>query len=368
MDTSDPYIVFDEAGHCNHCSTWLSRRERGGLSAEQKKRSLNENLERIKEEGKDNEYDCIIGISGGTDSTYLAYLVKKEFDLRPLAVHLDNGWNSKLAVKNISNIVRRLDIDLHTHVIDWEEFKSLQLAYLRASVIDIEVLTDHAIKAIIYRVAHENRVRTILPGFNPDTEDIIPKAWTFAKNDLDNLLDINKKFGTREIRTFPLLGAKKMKEYGRGISQFFVYRYYPFDLTRAKEVISSELRWKDYGGKHYESIFTRFYQGYILPKKFGVDKRRAHYSSQICMNKLDRSEAVKLLEQPAYDPDLMNRDYDYVIKKFDLLESEFEEIMNAPPRSHFDYKTTFRSKIQKKVLVPTNPLLVQIKDWITGLK
>lgn len=367
MDTSDPHIVFGRDGRCNHCTDWIKSRLDHQMSVAEQKTALATNIARIKEEGQGKEYDCIIGISGGTDSTYLAYLVVNQFGLRPLAVHLDNGWNSKLAVKNIKNIVRRLDIDLYTHVIDWEEFKQLQLAYLKASVIDIEVLTDHAIKAVIYEAAAQNGVGTILPGFNPDTEDILPKAWTFAKNDLVNLIDINDKYGSAEIRTFPILGSRRMRAYSKDIRQFFVYRYHPFDLTAARETISRELKWQDYGGKHYESVFTRFYQGYILPRKFGIDKRRAHFSSQILMNKLGRSEALRKLEEPTYDPEMMARDFDYVIKKFDLTKEAFEQIMTTPPRSHFDYKTSWRSKLQKKVLLPTNPGLVKMKNLITTI-
>lgn len=363
MDTSDLQITFDRRGHCNHCTDYISMLMNQRQSLEELRKELYHKVEVIRQAGKNKEYDCLIGISGGVDSTYLAYMVVKEFGLRPLAIHLDNGWNSKLAVKNINNIVRKLDIDLHTHVIDWEEFKQLQLAYLRASVIDIEVPTDHAIRAAMYHTAHKHDIKYILQGYNRNTEAIIPKAWTFYKLDVKNLLDIHNKFGKGSLHTYPLMGTKTMKAYEKkeGIRTFAPLNYMPFDAGVAKQLIIDELNWVDYGGKHHESVFTRFYQGYILPRKFGIDKRRAHYSTAICNGTMTRDEATELLKHPTYDPETQKQDYEYVIKKFDLSEASFEEIMNNPPKSHFDYKTELYSKIRKKYLDPRNPLYRFVK-------
>lgn len=357
MDESDRQIVFDKDGFCNHCTDYLSMLKNQGASWDELRVQLNQVINDIKKAGEGKEYDCLIGISGGVDSTYLAHLVVKEFGLRPLALHLDNGWNSKLAVKNINNIIRKLDIDLHTHVIDWEEFKELQLAYLKASVIDIEVPTDQAIRAAMCNTAHEHGINYILRGYNRNTETIIPKSWTFYKVDTKNLLDIHKQFGKGSLNTYPLLGARKMKSFEKkGLKTFAPLNFMPYNDEEARRLIVDELGWVDYGGKHHESIFTRFYQGYILPVKFGVDKRKAHLSTAICNGTINREEALAMLLQPTYDPDLQKQDYEYVLKKLDLTHSQFEAIMSAKPRSHFEYKSELKSKIRKQLLDPRNPI------------
>ena len=274
-----------------------------------------------------------------------------------MAVHLDNGWNSKLAVKNINNTIISLDIDLHTHVIDWNEFKELQLAYLRSSVIDIEVPTDHAIRAALYKTAEENGIEYLLRGYNRNTESIIPKAWTFLKIDRKNLLDINKKHGKGTLNTYPIIDSKRISALEKnGLKTFAPLNYIDFNQEEVEEIIKAELKWKSYGGKHHESVFTRFYQGYILPKKFGIDKRRAHLSTEICNEILSRDEALSLLKESPYDEEQLKLDYDYVVKKFDLTSEEFDQIMAMPIRSHFDYETEMKSKIRKKVLDPRNPV------------
>ena len=354
MDTSDPHIVFDKHGHCNHCKNSIRAIKHYEKNSSQKVDQLNGIVQEIKQSGIGKEYDCLIGLSGGVDSTYMAYVVKRVLGLRPLAVHLDNGWNSKLAVRNIKNIVKHLDIDLYTHVIDWEEFKEMQRAYLRASVIDIEALTDHAIIATMFKTAIENDIKFIIKGLNPSTENILPKSWAFNKGDLSNIQDIVKKHGNVEIKTFPTLSEKEKRIHAGKLRSVILYEYIDFDLTEAMKTITEELKWVPYGGKHYESIWTRFYQGYILPRKFGVDKRRAHYSSLICLNKLDRNEALDKLNHPTYDNQLMKDDLAYVAKKFDMTEDEFQEILENPPKSHFDFKTDFKSFVLKRVMVPTN--------------
>ena len=357
MDTSDPQITFSSEGYCNHCEDYLSMRGNQQSAKKGLKSELKAIVEEIKQKGKGKEYDCLIGLSGGVDSSYLAYLAVKEYGLRPLAVHLDNGWNSKLAVKNINNTIISLDIDLHTHVIDWNEFKELQLAYLRSSVIDIEVPTDHAIRAALYKTAEENGIEYLLRGYNRNTESIIPKAWTFLKIDRKNLLDINKKHGKGTLNTYPIIDSKRISALEKnGLKTFAPLNYIDFNQEKVEEIIKAELKWKSYGGKHHESVFTRFYQGYILPKKFGIDKRRAHLSTEICNEILSRDEALSLLKESPYDEEQLKLDYDYVVKKFDLTSEEFDQIMAMPIRSHFDYETEMKSKIRKKVLDPRNPV------------
>ncbi|HIA12491.1 MAG TPA: N-acetyl sugar amidotransferase [Flavobacteriales bacterium] len=363
MDTSDSQIKFNKDGICNHCTEYFSL-----VTANQEQHDSNTEkfagiLDTIKKVGKDHEYDCIIGISGGVDSTYLAYLVKQEFGLRPYAVHLDNGWNSKLAVKNIRNILKRLEIDLYTHVIDWEEFKSLQKAYFAASVIDIEAITDHSINAVLYQVAAENNVKYILKGFNNATEKIMPKSWTFNKRDAINIQDINDKYGTIKLSSFPLMSNEKLNDYEKSmkIQTISPFNYIKFDKDAAKKLIIDELGWVDYGGKHYESIFTRFYQGYILPRKFSVDKRKAHYSNLICAGVMARKDALEEIKQAPYDEEMIKEDYEYVTKKLEYSKEEFESILKAPVKSHFNYKTDLNSKIFKKYISPTNPIVSMIK-------
>ncbi len=362
MDTSDPQISFNSRGECNHCTDYLSILNNQNNQKSSSRTELDQLLSEIKKDSE-SKYNCLIGVSGGVDSSYLAYLAKEEFGLRPLALHLDNGWNSKLAVKNISKIIRKLGIDLHTHVINWNEFRELQLAYLRASVLDIEVPTDHAIRAAMYTTAKGNGIKYILRGYNRHTEGIIPKAWTFYKLDLNNLLDIHSQYGKGTLETYPMMGTREMKRIERdcGIKTVAPLNYMEFDEENVKSIITEKLGWTAYGGKHHESVFTRFYQGYILPKKFGVDKRRAHFSNAICQNLMTRNEAIEKLNEPTYDLETQKLDREYVIKKFEITEDEFDEIMNQPPRSHFEFKTELKSKIRKKYLDPRNPLIRFVK-------
>lgn len=349
MDTSDPHIVFNKKGECNHCIDWFKKIATIDPNNETK---IDLILSEIKEANKHSEYDCVVGISGGVDSTYLVYVLVKKYKLNPLVLHLDNGWNSKLAVKNIKNIMKFLEVDLHTHVIDWEEFKELQRAYFKASVMDIEALTDHAIGALLFKSAHEHQLKHILGGFNVKTELIIPKSWTFNKSDRINILDIVAKNSKVKIKTFPTLPEKEINELKKEIKSVNLFDYIPYDDKIAKQTIIDELNWVDYGGKHFESVFTRFYQGYILPKKFGIDKRRAHLSSLICLNNITREEALAKLETEPYAKNLQEEDYNYVIKKLDFTKEEFETYMHAKEVSHFAYKTNLQSILRKKINLP----------------
>ncbi|MBC5991617.1 N-acetyl sugar amidotransferase [Pontibacter cellulosilyticus] len=334
MDTSDGSIFFDENGFCNHCNDYIGKAEKALEYSD-----LELTIQEIKSKKK-GKYDCIVGLSGGVDSSYVALQAKK-LGLSPLVVHFDNGWNSELAVKNIQNIVTTLDFDLYTLVVDWEEFKSLQLAYLRASVVDIEVPTDHAITGTIYRLASKYGIKYILSGSNIATESIMPDSWIYSKNDAINLKAINDSFGSIKLRTYPVFNfldytlATGLK----GIKSVNILNYIPYNKDEAKKILTDELGWRDYGGKHYESIFTKFYQAYILPSKFNIDKRRAHLSSLICSGQITRQEALKELERPLYSEQELAADKEYVLKKLGLSEEEFENIMNLPVRSHNEFAT-----------------------------
>jgi N-acetyl sugar amidotransferase len=345
MDTTDPYITFDENGICNHYYEYHNAATRYLLLEPQRTKKLNEIIETIKQAGKGKKYDCLIGLSGGVDSTYVALLCKK-YDLRPLAIHLDNSWDSELAVKNIENIISICNFDLYTLVVNWEEFKDIQLSYLKASVVDIEVVSDHAIFSAMYKLADKYNIKHILSGNNYVTEFIMPKAWLYDKMDFLNLKDIHSQFGTVKLNTYPCQpffraiyqnSFKKLK---------FVYplNYVDYNKSKIKEIIKNELNWRDYGGKHYESLFTKFYQAYILPVKFNIDKRKAHLSTLICSGQITRDEALEEMKKPLYNETDLKNDREYVLKKFGLSEEAFQKIMDTPPRLHSDFKSDIELK------------------------
>lgn len=356
MDTiSDPDIVFDEQGISNYYYDYKKAFAERVVTGQEGRARFEQIAEQIKKDGKGKPYDCIMGLSGGVDSTYVAMLAK-EFGLRPLAMHFDNGWNSELAVKNIENIVSRLGFDLHTNVINWEEFKDLQLSYLRASVVDIEAITDHAIFATLYRYAGEHGIKYLLSGTNVQTENTLPPSWIHAKTDHVNIKSIHKAYGKVPLKTFPFMDAKVKRYYQqvKGVQSVSVLDYVEYNKSEVKRRIQEELGWRDYGGKHYESIWTRFYQGYILPKKFNIDKRKAHLSDLIFGGQISKEEALSELAKPIYDEVVFKEDYDFVLKKLGLTEDEFQSIMKQPPRSHYDFD--YEMPIDKRY-----PLLKPVK-------
>lgn len=335
----DPSIEFDADGVCNHCRGYDEAAAKFTLEGAAAERELERIVGDIKGAGGRKAYDSVIGLSGGVDSTYLAYIAVR-LGLRPLAIHFDNGWNSELANQNIENTVRRLNLDLKTYVVNWEEFRDIQIAYLRASVVDIEAITDHGIFGALYRLAAKNKVRYILSGTNVATEAVLPAHWYFNKGDAENIKSIHRAFGARPLRTYPLfhVWAKKYHINVLGIQQVSILNAVPYVKADAKRTIARELGWRDYGMKHGESIFTRFYQGYILPTKFGIDKRKAHLSNLICSKQLTRDEALRQMSEPAYDPALAVEDRAFVLKKLGLSSSEFDALMRQPPRRHTDFR------------------------------
>jgi len=353
MDTTDPDIRFDEKGVCNHCKQFDESVRKHTFTGDDGRKRLENIVSKIKKEGVDKEYNCIIGVSGGVDSTYVAYKVK-ELGLRPLAVHLDNGWDSELAVCNITNALKKLNIDLHTHVIDWEEFKDLQLSFLKASTTDCEIPSDHAIFALMVNMATKLGVKYILPGFNIRTESHLPNAWSQGHLDWKYIKSVHKQFGKGKLKTFPRLNLVAYHKYRYLASQGFlvnILNYIDYVKSDAKKVLMRDLGWKDYGGKHYESIYTRFYQGYILPKKFGYDKRKVHFSSLICSGQMTRGEALKELKKDPYPLRLQEEDNAYLLKKFGLSDKEFDGIMNLPKRTYWDYPSY--GKLYKGVVYKT---------------
>jgi N-acetyl sugar amidotransferase len=335
---TDPGIYFDTDGISNYYHDYFRHLPAIVKDPALAEAGLEKILERVKREGKGKDYDCIIGVSGGVDSTYVALKVK-EWGLRPLAVHFDNGWNSELAVKNIENIVTRLGFDLYTHVFDWQQFRDLQLSHIKAHVVDIEGITDVAIHSVLVSLATRNKVKHILSGYNYVTESILPSAWVFK--DYYNIMDIHRKYGTVPVTLFPYFSSFKERVRAKflRLQYHHILNYIQYDKQEAKEEIKKQLGWVDYGGKHYESVFTRFYQGYILPNKFGIDKRKAHLSNLICSGQLSKAEALKELEEPVYNPSQLLIDKEFVLKKLGYSEEEFAVYLQAPPVSHQQFDT-----------------------------
>jgi N-acetyl sugar amidotransferase len=342
MDTSDPLIKFDEKGRCNHCTEASTRIKEQLLPADERKIMLEQLVDTIKKEGKGKDYDCIIGVSGGVDSSTVACYVK-ELGLRPLAVHFDNGWNSELAVDNIKKVLQALDIDLYTHVVDWEEFRDLQLSFLRASVANCEVPTDHGINALLFHMARKEKTRFVLGGGNVVTESIMPISWGYYNQDLRNLRAIHRRFGAAPLRTMPKISITQYICYVlvKRMKQIPFLNYVDYNKENAKRMLVQKYGWRDYGGKHYESVWTRFFQAYYLPEKFGFDKRKAHLSSMICSGQIDREQALEEIQKPLYDNDLLRQDKEFVMKKFGLSTEEFENIMKAAPRQATEFASNY---------------------------
>ncbi|MCJ7463931.1 MAG: N-acetyl sugar amidotransferase [Thermoplasmata archaeon] len=336
MDTSDPDIRFDGDGVCNHCHTYDETVKREVFVGEQGRRLLEDLVVKVKKDGAGKQYDCMIGVSGGVDSTFVAYKVK-QLGLRPLAVHLDNGWDSELAVNNIHKTLEKLGIDLYTHVIDWEEFKDLQLAFLKASTPDSEIPTDHAIVSLLYQTADRLRIKYVITGYTARTEGIGTPAWSQGYYDWKYIESLHRQFGTVPLRTFPHMTRKEWLRFRRKQVWIHILDYVDYVKKDAIKILEHELGWQYYGGKHYESIYTRFFQGYILPRKFGYDKRKFHFSSLICSGEMTREEALEELKKPPYPLEMQEADKTYVVKKLGITEEEFERIMNLPKKTIYDY-------------------------------
>lgn len=334
MDTTDPNIVFDEKGECNHCK--FAEKQLKILAIKKESFDFDKYIETVKADGKKRKYDCIVGLSGGVDSCYVIYLLKSK-GLNPLAVHIDNGWNTELAVENIKNLLEKLDVDLYTYVVNWKEFRDLQLSFLKASTPDCEIPTDHMIRPILSLVADYYGVKHVIFGINSATESIVPKAWSYGHTDWKYIKSIHKKYGSVPIKSYVY--------HTRLMSYFFYYKqdwfnildYIDYNKDEAKKFLIDNFGWRDYGGKHYESFYTRFYQSYILPKKFGFDKRKMHLSNLIVSGQVHRKEALDELKESTYADNQIEIDIEYFCEKMDISRSEFDEIMNKKPMTFDDY-------------------------------
>lgn len=339
MDSTVPDIKFDESGVCNFCNHYFEVSVNEVYSDKIGEEKLNSLIKKIKKKGENKQYDCLIGLSGGVDSSYVAYLIKKKYGLRALAIHLDNGWNTELSVSNVENIVKKLDIDLQTNVLDWKEFKDIQVSFMKSSISNIEIPTDHAIWAALIKTAGKLGIPYIIAGNNVVTEAIMPTSWLYGSKDSRIIKSIHSKFGKVKMKSYPTLSTFDYIKYLliKKIRWVPILNYVPFVKDDAKHLLMNELDWRDYGGKHYESVFTRFFHAYYLPTKFGYDLRKPYLSALICSGQMDRKTALEEIAKPTAPSEVLSQDKDYVIKKFGLSNEEFENIMKAENKTFADY-------------------------------
>ncbi len=342
MDTTDSKIEFDDYGVCDHCRTfkekilpfWDPNKEQLGNAMSM--------ADSIKKAGQGKEFDCIIGMSGGIDSSYLVYLAKEKLGLRPLVFHVDAGWNSQQAVNNIEQIVDRLGLDLYTEVIDWEEMKDLQLAFFKSGVPHVDTPQDHAFFATMYKFASKYKVKHILTGGNYSTECIRnPLEWMYFQSDSRQIRDIHSKFGKRKLKNFPLtniLWHKVYLPYVKGIKVYRPLDYLKYDKEEATQFLVDNFGYQRYAQKHFESRFTKFYESYWLPEKFGFDTRKVQYSSLILTGQMTREEALEKLSSPAYDKDQIDHDFEYIANKLDITAEELRACFEMPNKTYKDYK------------------------------
>ena len=341
MDTSDPEIKFDQNGRCDFCDNYYNSILPSWNLGEKGEKELKTIAEKIKKEGKGKKHDCIIGFSGGVDSSYLAYIVKVKLGLRPLMLLVDTGWNIRATNENIERLIKTLNLDLETIVVDWDEMKDLQVAFLKSQVPYQDTPQDHAIFAGLYNYAAKHGIKYILTGGNYSTEGVKPpQEWTYL-NDIKMIRDIHKKFGKRALRTFPLCGMFKYRIYYRYLKGMRVIRplnMVTYNKDEAIALLEREFGWKSYENKHYENIFTRFFEGYWLPKKFGFDKRRCYFSSEILSGQMDRDEALILLNQNPYDEKKALADMEYIVRRLGLDKDTFMNLMNGENKTFRDYR------------------------------
>ena len=341
MDTTDPEIRFDDLGYCSNCTSALDLARKIWFPDERGEKILDNIFDRIKQDEKKKEFDCIIGLSGGIDSSYLAYLTVNK-GLRPLVVHVDCGWNSEQAVRNVENIVKKLNIELHTFVVNWEEMKDLQRSFFKASLPDQDIPQDHAIFAALYDFANKNDIKYVFNGYNFATESILPEAWGYQAMDYRHLKSIHKIFGEKELKEYPHVNFFQRYILFTLIRRMVIINplnYINYRKDEAIEILKRDLGWQYYGGKHYESRFTKFFQSYYLPMKFNFDKRRAHLSSLIISGQITRDNALCIMEEDLYSKNEINIDLEYVAKKLDWSVQEFKAIINQPPTSHKNFQT-----------------------------
>jgi N-acetyl sugar amidotransferase len=342
MDTTDSAIIFDMNGVCDHCNDFYTNIEPKWCYGDGRLNELNKLIKKIKIDGKGRDFDCIIGMSGGADSSYLLHMAVTEFGLNPLVFHVDGGWNSEIAVNNISVIIDKLGLDLYTEVINWEEMKDFQLSYFKSGLANIDVPQDHAFIATLYNFADKYNVKYILNGGNISTECVRnPLEWLYYGTDMSQIKDIRKKFGTIPLKNYPFSSVFRHKiylKYIRGVNVIKPLNYIPYIKYDAMKFLEKEYGWKPYPQKHFESRFTKYYEGYWLPNRFGFDTRKVQYSSLILTNQMSRDEALEKLKYPAMLEDDVIHEFEYVAVKLGVSVAELQYYFDLPKKTYRDYK------------------------------
>ncbi|KGY11306.1 LPS biosynthesis protein [Vibrio tubiashii] len=341
MDTTDSKISFDENGVCDHCNDFYLNVQPNWHTDEKGEQELGRIIQKIKEDGKDREFDCIMGMSGGADSSYLLHVAVKKYGLRPLVFHVDGGWNSQIAVNNINVMIEKLGLDLYTEVINWEEMKAFQLAYFRAGVSNIDIPQDHAFIATLYNFAAKHKIKYILNGGNISTECVRnPLEWIYYGTDMAQIKDIRNRFCDNAMKTYPFSSVLKHKFYLRYIQRIEVVKplnYFPYIKEEAMNELEDVYGWQPYPQKHFESRFTKFYEGYWLPNKFGFDTRKVQYSSLILTGQMTRDEALKKLESPAIPVEEVEHDFEYIATKLGISVEELKTYFSQENKTYRDY-------------------------------
>ena len=355
MDTTDSAIVFDSEGVCDHCRTFEEKVLPNWRTDDKGYSELEKILDQVRKDGKDRDFDCIIGVSGGFDSSYLVHLAKQKFNLRPLVFHVDAGWNSDIAVNNIQRLIDALDLDLFTEVIDWEEMKDLQLAFFKSGVPHIDVPQDHAFFATMYKFASKYGVKNILTGANLSTECIRnPLEWMYYQSDSLQLRDIHRQFGLIKLQSYPvtsILWHKVWLPYFRGIKVHRPLNFVPYIKEDAKAILMKNYGWKPYPQKHFESRFTKFYESYWLFERFGYDVRKVQFSSLIVTNQMERDDALTKLQELPYNKVEIVHDLEYVATKLGITTNELNKYFELPKKTFEDYRSQYSIyKIGAKIM------------------
>jgi len=355
MDTTDNNITFNERGVCDHCNDFYDFVKPNWHTDIKGREELEKIIDKIKKAGKNKEFDSILGLSGGVDSSYMLHLAVKEFGLRPLVFHVDGGWNSELAVHNINVLIDKLGLDLYTEVINWEEMKDFQLAFFKSGVPHLDIPQDHAFIATLYYFAEKHKIKYILNGGNISTECVqYPLHWFYYGTDMKHINDIRKKFSTNKMETYPFSSVFRHKiylKYLKGVQVVKPLNHMPYIKSKALKFLETEYNWKPYPQKHFESRFTKFYEGYWLPERFGYDTRRVQLSSLILTGQMTREEALNIVSKPAYNPDTINDEFNYIATKLGITSEELLKYFNMPKKYYWDYKNQQNIfKIGAKVL------------------
>lgn len=346
MDTSDPRISFNKNGICDHCENF-DKNIKNIINIDQKKKmeDLEKKLINIKKSTNKENYNCLVGLSGGVDSSFLVHLLVKELKLKPMVLHVDTGWNSKESVNNVEKIIDKLNLDLHTEVINWREMKDLQAAFIKSGQPSIEIPQDHAIWASLHKIAIHKNIKYLITGGNLSTECIRePLEWAYHASDLRHIKDIHKKFGTIKLKTFPFCNIFTYRiyyKYFRNLRTIQILNYFKYRKEEAISILEKEYGWKTYSHKHYESRFTKFWQSYWLTKKFGYDIRKTHYSSLILTNQLSRDEALNRIKSEPFDENEMPNELNYIKSKLGFSDEEFQNYIDAPNKSFKDYNSHY---------------------------